>query len=168
MDAIETHLRYEPEKVSKSRIKRLEGLEWPQYRLRIGDIRAFYDVFYLHESGVVEVLAIAPRMRPCGGLRVWEKARMIQIPLNKVKDDLSRYLRMAEKEDIIITRHGIPAGILIGFEDPEAWWEELLLREPASGNAWPRHAAACATGKASASSSSARTHDAAQTARAEE
>jgi prevent-host-death family protein len=55
---------------------------------------------------------------------------MIQIPLNQVKDDLSRYLRMAEKEDIIITRHGVPAGILIGFEDPEAWWEELLLRDP--------------------------------------
>lgn len=55
---------------------------------------------------------------------------MIQIPLNQVKDDLSRYLRMAEKEDIIITRHGIPAGILIGFEDPEAWWEELLLLDP--------------------------------------
>ena len=47
-----------------------------------------------------------------------------------MKDDLSRYLRMAEKEDIIITRHGVPAGILIGFEDPEAWWEELLLRDP--------------------------------------
>ena len=44
LDSIETHLRYEPEKVSKSRIKRLEGLEWPQYRLRIGDIRTFYDV----------------------------------------------------------------------------------------------------------------------------
>ncbi len=55
---------------------------------------------------------------------------MIQIPLNQVKDDLSRYLRMAEREDIIITRHGTPAGILIGFEDPEAWWEELLLRDP--------------------------------------
>ncbi|WP_423223063.1 type II toxin-antitoxin system Phd/YefM family antitoxin [Candidatus Amarolinea aalborgensis] len=55
---------------------------------------------------------------------------MIQVPLNQVKDDFSRYLRMAEKEDIIITRHGIPAGILIGFEDPEAWWEELLLRDP--------------------------------------
>ncbi len=55
---------------------------------------------------------------------------MIRIPLNQVKDDLSRYLRMAEKEDIIITRHGVPAGILIGFEDPESWWEELLLRDP--------------------------------------
>jgi prevent-host-death family protein len=55
---------------------------------------------------------------------------MIRIPINQVKDDLSRVLRMAEKEDVIITRHGVPAGILIGFEDPEAWWEELLLRDP--------------------------------------
>ncbi len=55
---------------------------------------------------------------------------MIQVPLNKVKDDLSRYLRMAENEDVIITHHGVPAGILIGFEDPEAWWEELLVRDP--------------------------------------
>ena len=58
VDAIETHLRYEPERISKSRIKRLEGLDWPQYRLRIGDIRAFYDVFYVREGGVVEILAI--------------------------------------------------------------------------------------------------------------
>jgi len=46
------------EKISKSRIKRLEGLERPQYRLRIGDIRAFYDVSYAGGNGVVEVLAI--------------------------------------------------------------------------------------------------------------
>jgi mRNA interferase RelE/StbE len=58
LDAIEAHLRYEPEKASKSRIKRLEGLEWPQYRLRIGDIRAFYDVFYENQGGQVEILAI--------------------------------------------------------------------------------------------------------------
>jgi len=55
---------------------------------------------------------------------------MIRVPLNELKDDLSRYLRIAEKQDVIITRHGVPAGILIGFEDPEDWWEELLLRDP--------------------------------------
>lgn len=55
---------------------------------------------------------------------------MIQVPLNQVKDELSRYLRLAEKENVIITRHGVPAGILIGFEDPEAWWEELVVRDP--------------------------------------
>lgn len=55
---------------------------------------------------------------------------MIQVPLYEVKNDLSRYLRVAEKEDVIITRHGVPAGILIGFADPEEWWEEALLRHP--------------------------------------
>lgn len=52
--AIEKHLRHEPEKVSKSRIKRLRGLRRPQYRLRVGEIRVFYDV----SSSRVEVLAI--------------------------------------------------------------------------------------------------------------
>lgn len=58
LDAIEIHLRYEPERVSKSRIKRLEGIESPQYRLRIDDMRAFYDVLYLTEEDRVEILAI--------------------------------------------------------------------------------------------------------------
>ena len=43
-EGIIDHLRYEPEKVSKSRIKRLRGLEKPQFRLRIGNIRVYYDV----------------------------------------------------------------------------------------------------------------------------
>ena len=43
--AIETHLRHEPEKVSKSRIKRLRGLDQPQYRLRVGEVRVFYDCY---------------------------------------------------------------------------------------------------------------------------
>ena len=55
---------------------------------------------------------------------------MMQVPLNEVKDDLSRYLRLATKEDVIITRHGVPAGMLVGFEDPEDWWEGQLLRDP--------------------------------------
>ncbi len=58
-EAIEKHLRYEPEKVSKSRIKRLRGINRPQYRLRIGEFRVFYDVI---ESSV-EVLAIVPKSR---------------------------------------------------------------------------------------------------------
>ena len=58
LDAIETHLRYEPEKVSKSRIKRLEALESPQYRLRIDEIRAFYDVIYITAVDTIEILAV--------------------------------------------------------------------------------------------------------------
>ena len=55
--AMETHLRHEPEKTSRSRIKRLRGLSRPQYRLRVGDTRVFYDV----ADRVVEVLAIVPK-----------------------------------------------------------------------------------------------------------
>jgi len=53
-DALERYLRHEPTRVSKSRIKRLRGLSQPQYRLRVGEVRVFYDV--THET--VEVLAI--------------------------------------------------------------------------------------------------------------
>jgi mRNA interferase RelE/StbE len=56
-NAIERHLRHEPTKLSKSRIKRLRGLSHPQYRLRIEDIRVFYDV----TESTVEVLAIVPK-----------------------------------------------------------------------------------------------------------
>jgi mRNA-degrading endonuclease RelE of RelBE toxin-antitoxin system len=56
-DALETHLRHEPEKTSRSRIKRLRGLRRPQYRLRVGDVRVFYDV----SGAVVEVLAIVAK-----------------------------------------------------------------------------------------------------------
>jgi mRNA interferase RelE/StbE len=54
---IETHLRHEPEKISRSRIKRLQGLLRPQYRLRVGEVRVFYDV----SGKTVEVLAIVPK-----------------------------------------------------------------------------------------------------------
>ena len=56
-DTINRHLRHEPTKVSKSRIKRLRGLSQPQYRLRVGDIRVFYDV----TETTVQVLAIIPK-----------------------------------------------------------------------------------------------------------
>lgn len=57
-DGIESHLRYEPRKTSKSRIKRLRGFSRPEYRLRIGDdIRVFYDV----TEHAVEVLGIVPK-----------------------------------------------------------------------------------------------------------
>ncbi len=55
--ALEAHLRHQPEKVSKSRIKRLRGLSRPQYRLRIDEVRVFYDVV----GSNVEVLAIVTK-----------------------------------------------------------------------------------------------------------
>jgi len=55
--ALETHLRHEPERTSRSRIKRLRGLLRPRYRLRVGEVRVFYDV----SGTTVEVLAIVPK-----------------------------------------------------------------------------------------------------------
>jgi mRNA interferase RelE/StbE len=55
--ALETHLRHAPEKASRSRIKRLRGLLRPQYRLRVGEVRVFYDV----SGATVEVLAIVAK-----------------------------------------------------------------------------------------------------------
>jgi len=55
---------------------------------------------------------------------------MKKVALSEIKDDLSRYLRLAEKGEIIITRHGKPAGVLIGFEDEEDWFDYLLENDP--------------------------------------
>ncbi len=56
-DALEKHLRHQPAKESKSRIKRLRGTRRPQYRLRVDEIRVFYDI----REQTVEVLAIVPK-----------------------------------------------------------------------------------------------------------
>ena len=55
---------------------------------------------------------------------------MKRIPLHEVKNDLSRLLRRAETEDIVITRHGKPAGLLIGFKSEEDWFEYRLENDP--------------------------------------
>jgi prevent-host-death family protein len=53
-----------------------------------------------------------------------------EIPLSEVKDDLSHFLREAAKRDIVITRHGKPAGVLIGFESEDDWFEYRLENDP--------------------------------------
>jgi mRNA interferase RelE/StbE len=52
VDALETHLRHEPRKTSRSRIKKLRGTRRPQYRLRVGEVRVFYDI----SGSIVQVL----------------------------------------------------------------------------------------------------------------
>ena len=56
-EALEAHLRHKPTKISRSRIKRLRGIARPQYRLRVEEVRVFYDV----SGSTVEVLAIVPK-----------------------------------------------------------------------------------------------------------
>ncbi len=55
---------------------------------------------------------------------------MKQVSVDEVKNDLSGYLQLAEKENVVITRDGQPVGILIGLEDSEDWWEDLMMRDP--------------------------------------
>jgi len=58
------------------------------------------------------------------------KSRMKEVPLSEIKDDLSRFLREAEKREIVITRHGKPAGVLIGFESEDDWFDYKLENDP--------------------------------------
>jgi prevent-host-death family protein len=58
--------------------------------------------------------------------RTVRKSRVKQIPLSEVKDDFSNLLREAAKQDIVITRHGKPAGVLIGFETEDDWFDYRL------------------------------------------
>ena len=118
-----THLRHDPTKVSRSRIKRLRGRERPQYRLCIEDIRVFYDVV----GGTVEVLAIVSKSQVARetGDRIMKK-----VALSEIKDQLSKYLRLAERDEVVITRHGRPAGVLIGFASEDDWFEYRLQRDP--------------------------------------
>ena len=55
---------------------------------------------------------------------------MKKAPLSEVKDDLSRFLRLAEKEEVVITRHGKAAGVLIGFKSEDDWFDYRLENDP--------------------------------------
>jgi len=58
------------------------------------------------------------------------RGKVKEVPLAEVKDDLSRYLREAAKGEIVITRHGKPAGVLIGFESEDDWFDYRLENDP--------------------------------------
>jgi prevent-host-death family protein len=55
---------------------------------------------------------------------------MKRAALSDVKDDLSKFLRLAEKEEVVITRYGKPAGVLIGFESEDDWFDYRLENDP--------------------------------------
>jgi prevent-host-death family protein len=55
---------------------------------------------------------------------------MKEVALSEVKDDLSKFLRLAEKEEIVITRHGRPAGLLIGFQSEDDWFDYRVEHDP--------------------------------------
>ncbi len=55
---------------------------------------------------------------------------MKRVALSEVKDDLSKYLRLAETEAVVITRRGKPAGILVGFASEDDWFDYKLEHDP--------------------------------------
>lgn len=55
---------------------------------------------------------------------------MKMVALSTVKDQLSKYLRLAQKAQVVITRHGKPVGVLIGFSSEEDWFEYRLQNDP--------------------------------------
>ena len=55
---------------------------------------------------------------------------MKKVALSEVKDDLSKYLRLSENEVIVITRHGKPAGVLVGFASEDDWFDYKLENDP--------------------------------------
>jgi prevent-host-death family protein len=55
---------------------------------------------------------------------------MKKVALSDVKADLSKYLRLAEREEILITRHGKPAGVLVGFASEDDWFDYKLENDP--------------------------------------
>lgn len=55
---------------------------------------------------------------------------MKKAALSEVKDDLSAFFRLAEKEEVIITKHGKPAGLLIGFRSEDDWFDYRLEHDP--------------------------------------
>jgi len=62
--------------------------------------------------------------------RTVRRSGIRKVPLSQMKDDLSRFLREAEAQEIVNTRHGKPAGVLIGFESDDEWFEYRLENDP--------------------------------------
>ena len=68
---------------------------------------------------------------PKAGRSLKKKVKpMKKVALSEIKDELSKYLHLAEREGIVITRHGKPAGVLIGFADMDDWFDYCLENDP--------------------------------------
>jgi prevent-host-death family protein len=53
-----------------------------------------------------------------------------RVPLSEIQSDLSRFLYEAEAEEVVITRNGKPAGLLIGFASEDDWLDNQLGNDP--------------------------------------
>ena len=62
--------------------------------------------------------------------RTVRRSGIKEVPLSEIKDDLSRFLREAETQEIVIIRNGKPAGVLIGFKSEDDWFDYRLENDP--------------------------------------
>ena len=63
---------------------------------------------------------------PTDGWNSLEKRAMIKVALNEAKDQLSKYIKKAARDEVIVTKHGRPAAVIIGFESEEDWFDYRL------------------------------------------
>jgi len=75
------------------------------------------------------------------------KTPLRRAPLSELKDDLSKYLRLAGEEEIVITRHGKPAGVLIGSDTEDDWFDYRLETDPRFLKRVERARASLSTGR---------------------
>ncbi|HEX7190777.1 MAG TPA: type II toxin-antitoxin system Phd/YefM family antitoxin [Thermoanaerobaculia bacterium] len=98
----------------------------PLYAMR----RARADADALQHGVIVDrEAASSVSLHGCVGGVVW-RTIMKKVPLSEAKDDLSRYVQLAAHEEIVVTRHGRPAAVLIGFEDDDDWFEYQIEHDP--------------------------------------
>jgi prevent-host-death family protein len=124
--ALETHLRHEPGKISRTRIKRLRGLRRPQFLLRVGRRSKLLRYFRRDRRGSGD----RGQVRGPVMARTIRQPGLKEVSLSELRDDLSRFLREAETQEIVITRDGEPAGVLIGFASEDEWADYCLERDP--------------------------------------
>src|SRR5437667_10031591 len=76
------------------------------------------------------MMGFAPAQPILRATKAIQRSDVRRVPLSEIKDDLSRFLREAEGEEIVITRNGKPAGVLIGFGSEDDWLDYRLENDP--------------------------------------
>jgi hypothetical protein len=118
---MEKHLRHDPTKESRSRIKRLQGVRNPDYRLRVGDYRVFYAVD--EDCRRVDVLRVMHKDQTASYLRGVETMKVA--PMGEVRNNFAKYLQLSEEEPVFVTRNGKITAVIEYIEDRDI--EDYLL-----------------------------------------
>ena len=127
--AIEHRLSRHPTRTNRW-IRRLWDAAGPQFCLRVGPARAFYDIAP-GEVRLLAVCAVRDAVPPGGRSEPPDANPVERVPLAQAKAGLSDLLLRAERQPLLITRYGRAAGLLIGFQTEDDWLEYRLRHDPA-------------------------------------